>query len=266
MSAGRLTGSGLFAVIAAFVVAGLGGKTFAGEAVSRSEASPRSKPALRVAFNASGLRPSADSRLLADPPELAAIKEVAALHKAAEAGDTRAQVSLGYCYQGGQGMPKDITQAIAWFRRAAVQGFDEAEYALGCCYNGDDGLPKDSAEAAKWWGKAAAHGFAEAQYCLGLSYATGDGVSPSSGEAAKWWQKAAAQNHAGAQYFLGLSYAAGLGVPKAPEQALYWLRKAANNGNEDAIVALKKLGKEAGIPAKKQSADREHQDSSNRPG
>ena len=182
----------------------------------------------------------ADSSLTSKTAAPGESKDVQALHKAAEEGDTHAQLNLGLCYESGSGVSKDTAQAIKWFRKAAEQGLDEAQYTLGCCYNGDDGFPKDPAEAVKWWEKAAAQGYADAQYCLGLSYFAGEGVVKNPTEAAKWWKKAAEQDHADAQYFLGLCYSLGLGVPKTREQAIYWLRKAAANGNENAVAALKK--------------------------
>ena len=239
MFARRLTGAGLGSLIAVVVATGFAGGVFAGETVWRGDADSGSKPARRLAFNASGHHLPSDSRRPADP---SAGAEVDILRQAAEAGDAHAQLNLGLCYENGRGVSRDAVQAIKWLRRAAEQGFDEAQYELGCCYNGDDGFPKDPGEAAKWWEKAAAQGYADAQYCLGLSYSSGEGVARNPAAAAKWWQHAAVQGHAGAQYFLGLSYSLGLGVPKIPELAIHWLGKAATNGNEKALAALKKLG------------------------
>lgn len=251
----RLTGARLGSLITMIVAIGFVGAALAGETVWLADSNSGPKPHWRLAFNENSHRPSSDSRLLADQSALAEVKDVEELRKAAEQGDTRAQLNVGFCYESGRGVAKDTTQAIKWFRRAAEQGFDEAQYALGCCYNGDDGFLREPGEAAKWWGKAAAQGYADAQYCLGLSYSMGEGVAKNPVEAAKWWKKAAEQDHVDAQYFLGLSYSLGLGVPKTQEQAIYWLSKSATHGNENAMAALKKLGKGYDIPIKKQSAD-----------
>lgn len=257
MMARKLTRAGWGALITMAIAIGFGR-----EAVARETAwplpnhHPQSKPAVRLAFNASSHRLAADSFLPANQPAPEESGAVDGLRKAAAAGDARAQLSLGLCYEGGRGVSRDTGQAIHWIRKAAEQGFDEAQYALGCCYNGDDGFPKDSGEAVKWWQLAAAQDYADAQYCLGLSYYTGEGVAKNPAAAAKWWKKAAVQNHADAQYFLGLSYSIGLGVPKTEEQAIYWLSKAAALGNENAMAALKKLGKAFEPPADKQSVDR----------
>ena len=251
----RLLVAGIGLLITGGVATGWDGTAVAGETLRPVESSSGSKPAARLAFNASGHRAASESRPLADRLAPADVSAVAALRETADAGDPHAQFDLGLCFESGLGVSKDPAEAIKWFRRAAELGFDEAQYMLGCCYNGDDGFPRNPREAAKWWGKAAAHGHANAQYCLGLSYSLGEGVAKNPTEAAKWWTKAAEQGQADAQYFLGLSYSLGLGLPKVPEQAVYWLRKAASNGNENAIAALKKFGKDSAVPAKKQSAD-----------
>jgi hypothetical protein len=42
--------------------------------------------------------------------------------KAADAGNTLAQVSLGDAYHDGKGVPQDYAEAVRWFRRAADAG------------------------------------------------------------------------------------------------------------------------------------------------
>ena len=254
----KTTKAGCGSLIAVMVATALVGAPFAGGILSRADVNARPKPSSRLAFNASGLRPSSEASILPAQSTLAEIKEIAALRLAAEEGSARAQLDLGLRYASGSGVSKDAIQAIKWFRRAAEQGFDEAQYTLGCCYNGEEGFPKNSREAVKWWEKAAAQGYADAQYCLGLSYAMGEGVAKDPTEAVNWWKKAAEQENADAQYFLGLSYSAGLGVPKIQELAIEWLRKAATHGNENAVTALKKIkiDSDSAPSTRKRSADR----------
>jgi len=76
--------------------------------------------------------------------------------KAAEQGDSDAQLSLGVLYDNGQGVPQDYTQAGAWYRKAAEQGDAAAQYALGDLYRGGQGVPQDYAEAYFWFDIAAA--------------------------------------------------------------------------------------------------------------
>jgi TPR repeat protein len=57
--------------------------------------------------------------------------EAAALYlKAAQQGNSAAQVSLAYTYEMGRGMPKDKSQAISWYVKAAEQGNPDAQRNL----------------------------------------------------------------------------------------------------------------------------------------
>lgn len=55
--------------------------------------------------------------------------------KAARRGDAVAQYRLGnYYYYGQGGLPVDYSQAVKWYRLAADQGNVRAQLALGFCY------------------------------------------------------------------------------------------------------------------------------------
>ncbi len=44
------------------------------------------------------------------------------LISAAESGDAEAQLSLGYCYDTGDGVKKSYKKAVFWYTKAAEQG------------------------------------------------------------------------------------------------------------------------------------------------
>jgi TPR repeat protein len=50
--------------------------------------------------------------------------------KAAEQGDVNAQWCLAVCYEKGNGVKKDLTNAIEWYTKAAEQGDKEAQDKL----------------------------------------------------------------------------------------------------------------------------------------
>jgi formylglycine-generating enzyme required for sulfatase activity len=54
----------------------------------------------------------------------------------------------GRAYLVGDGVPKDSTEAVKWFRKAAEQGHAEAQSTLGWMYDKGDDVPKDSMEPA----------------------------------------------------------------------------------------------------------------------
>lgn len=95
---------------------------------------------------------------------------------AAEQGNAEAQISLGYMYRRGQGVPRDYTEALRWLRLAAEQGNAEAQFNLGYMYDGGQGVPQDYTEALRWYRLAADQGYAAAQVNLGYMYYAGQGV------------------------------------------------------------------------------------------
>ena len=117
----------------------------------------------------------------------------------ARAGDAQSQNSLGFMYEAGRGVEKDLKKASEWYRRAAEQGHVRAQMKLGELYEAGRGY----AEAGKWYLKAAEQGQARAQYTLARLYWYGRGVKKDFAEAAKWYRKAADQNYAKAQSSLG---------------------------------------------------------------
>ena len=92
------------------------------------------------------------------------------LVKRAEAGDAKAQVSLGLCctYGYGKGATIDSKEAVKWWTKAAEQGDARGQYRLGFCYYAGTGVTQDDKEAVKWYTKAAQQGNADAQFQLGV--------------------------------------------------------------------------------------------------
>jgi TPR repeat protein len=154
-------------------------------------------------------------------------------------GYASAQFNLGMCYANGEGVPKDMSTAVEWYRKAAAQGDAGAQYNLGACYAQGDGVPKDMPAAVEWYRKATAQGHVNAQFTLGVCYATGEGVPKDMSTAVAWHRKAAAQGDADAQCNLGCCYAGGDGVPRDMAAAAKWWRKAAAQGHANAQGALR---------------------------
>jgi Caspase domain/Sel1 repeat len=158
---------------------------------------------------------------------------LADLRELAEQGDANAQTNLGFRYANGEGVAKNLLEAVKWFRMAANQGLAAAQYNLGNSYNKGEGVVKDQVEAIKWYREAAAQGHAYALYNLGICYANGKGVEKDMVEAVKWYRKAAVRGHAEAQHILGFCYLKGEGVVKDKVEA-YTLLNLASVTNESA--------------------------------
>lgn len=158
--------------------------------------------------------------------------------QAAEQGDANAQFYLGVIYANGQGIVKDETEAVRWFRKAAEQGSASARIWLGFMYVNGLGVVKDEAEAVRWFWEAAEQGNAEAQFYCGVMYANGQGVLKDEEEAVRWFRKLTEQGSAIAEIWLGFMYANGQGVVKNEAEAVRWYRKAAKQGSAIAQTWL----------------------------
>lgn len=119
---------------------------------------------------------------------------VSELRKKALAGDAAAQLGLGFLYNRGDGVPRNLEQAVHWYHKAANQGNNIGQNQLGVMYAHGDGVPKDSAQAVKWYGKAANQGNPAAQTNLGLMYFKGEGVLKDLVIADMWFNLATAQD------------------------------------------------------------------------
>jgi TPR repeat protein len=169
------------------------------------------------------------------------------LRKQAEAGDAKAQNSLGMMYSDGRGVARDDAEAAKWYRKAAEQGNAGAQFSLGYLYSTGEGVPLDSVESAKWFRKAAEQGDADSQLHLGRAYYEGNGVKQDYPEAAKWFRKGAEQGDANGMFLMGAMYVVGKGVPQDLVQSYSWYSMAASKGTGDtqkeATAAMTMLAK-----------------------
>jgi TPR repeat protein len=89
------------------------------------------------------------------------------LRRAAEAGDTFAQLDLGWRYRDGDGAQRDVIEALQWLRRASgissewkrVEFNDPwsrkwAQYSLGQCYRLGLGVEACSKTSVAWFSRA----------------------------------------------------------------------------------------------------------------
>lgn len=191
----------------------------------------------------------------------------------ARTGHAKAQFCIAYDYKNGEGVEKDLGEAVKWYRKAAEQGENRAQNSLGDLYYNGTGVERDYAEAFKWFQKAAEQGNKFGQFNLGLCYESGNGVEKNLIEAMKWYRKAAEQDHcaaqcnlgclydkaerykdavlwfeksakqgyARAQYRLGMCYEYGDGVMKSKLAAKKWYKKAAEQGFSLAKTKLKEM-------------------------
>jgi len=185
--------------------------------------------------------------------------DITTLRKQAEAGDAKAQFTIGSMYENGSGVTQDYAEAAKWYRKAAERGEARAQYNLGIFYQNGWGVPRDATEAVKWYRKAAMQGAASAQYNLGFMYHNGQGVPQDYAEAAKWYRKAAEQGDVDALQILGLAYYLGKWVPQDFVRSYFYFSLAASRASgedyKQASAAKDQVAK-ALTPGKLQEAQR----------
>ncbi len=159
-------------------------------------------------------------------------------YRKARSGELEAMVEVGVAYHDGNGVAKDDTQAVSWYRKAAAAGNVRGNYELGVCYENGYGVPKDYAHAVDWYRKAAEAGNPRAMSSLGRMYDNGWGLPTDYRQAVTWYRKAAEAGDLQGMSSFGVMYEDGLGVQKDLRQAVNWYRKAAEGGNATGMFYL----------------------------
>jgi TPR repeat protein len=148
-------------------------------------------------------------RFYAAVPPLEAAQSLAELAHNAESGGAEAQYLLGEAYDAGRLVPRDLGEAMKWYRRAAEAGYPEAQNSLGSALQAE----KRYAEALVWYEKAAAQEHARSISSLAALYDAGLGVPQDRNKAFQLWSNAAELGWAEAMWNLARFYGSGgLGV------------------------------------------------------
>ncbi len=149
----------------------------------------------------------------------------------ANAGEAKAQLTLGVRYLDGKDVEKNSITAIAWMERASQQGSTQAMFTLGNIYYfGLHGLQENKPKALGWYEKASKAGHAEAAFNrakFGPPF-----------EALSWFLIAADAGHASAQYEAGMAYYLGMHAPINYLEAARWLKASAQQQTPEASFAL----------------------------
>ena len=87
----------------------------------------------------------------------AAARDNLGIRVAAARGSAVAQNTLGFMYQHARGAPKNVAEAMKWYRLSAEQGFGLAFFNLGGMYATGQGVPLDYVQAHMWFSLAATH-------------------------------------------------------------------------------------------------------------
>lgn len=160
--------------------------------------------------------------------------------KAAGLGDSDSQYISGAMLVKGMGGRKDRVEGLRLILQAAEQGKStpESERILGEAYLLGDGVPKNYTRSLKWYRLSAEHGDREAMNELGFMYFTGKGGERDLEKGAYYFEKAAHKGLVVAQYNTGIMYLTGDAHGDVDVIKSYgWLNLAASKGNRQAAIA-----------------------------
>ncbi len=150
--------------------------------------------------------------------------------------DAAAMTLLGEIYRDGNGVKRNLDEALHWYKLAAEQGERNAIFAVAVAALKGEGMTADKAEAKNWFEKAAAKGHANAHYNLGVLAIEGD--IQDFRTAADHFRKAAEAGNADGAYSLAVFYKEGKGVERDLQEAALWMRRAAEDNVSAAIIEL----------------------------
>ena len=157
---------------------------------------------------------------------------------AASDGNTDAILALGDLAMGAPGVTRNIDKAIGWYRMGVESGDARAEARLGAIYADPAIGRRDMKRAITLFEAAAAKNDPDAHYALGVATIEGENGPIDYEMAARHFRAAATAGHPPAAYNLGVIYdTPHIGPPDAL-QAADWFKRAANAGYAPAMTAL----------------------------
>lgn len=162
--------------------------------------------------------------------------------------DRRAKEKIAGMYFSGDYVEEDGKKALDIYLELANDGKDEtgnANYLVGYIYQEGFGVEKDLQKSFEYMIKAAELGNSEGLFWTGYKYFQGEGTEINDKEAIKWLEKAVEYDHEIAQWILGCIYLKGeendIDVKSNKEYGIELLKKSAEQGYEEAINKLKEL-------------------------
>jgi uncharacterized protein len=174
--------------------------------------------------------------LYADPPDY--VQSIPWLEHAVEGGSADGFDDLGWLYELGYGVNKDVDRAFSLFNEAAKRGSTEGAYRLGVAYFYGLGVQKDRSAACQWFIHAASGGYPDAERETGFCYYKGTSVAQSREEAFKWFALAGQARLVDAEVIVADMLERGDGHNQDSTYAVMWYQAAAEQGDVYAMTEL----------------------------
>jgi hypothetical protein len=103
-----------------------------------------------------------------------------------EQGDAAAQNNYGFCLYRGEGICKNLNEAVKYFKMSADEGFADGQNNYGFCLRSGEGVSKNLSEAVKYFKMSADQGNSVAQHNYGMCLKYGEGISQDLSESMKY--------------------------------------------------------------------------------
>jgi TPR repeat protein len=156
-----------------------------------------------------------------------------------------ALVKIAEMYEKGDELPKDMAEALKWYRVSAESGNLEASFRVAALLlNAKKGPTPDEYKEARRRCEDAATRYSPGAYCMALIYKDGLGVTRDLEESARWLSRATELGNAKAALQLGEAYWKGDGVKPDLVTAYMWIWLASNSKVEGADADEQGLLKE----------------------
>ena len=168
-----------------------------------------------------------------------AAKAIALLKQAAGKGNEYAVVTLSTMYRGDELGAPDMKKTLEWLEFGAKRNYPGCLSDLGFAYEHGIFVGKDLEQAIAYYRKAIALGSVSAESNLGYMYLMGTGVEKSYPEALVLFTSAAKKNDVGGLINLAVMKYRGLGCERDSKEAYLLLRKAGELGSPQAGQILK---------------------------
>jgi uncharacterized protein len=187
----------------------------------------------------------AQANTLEEARQKLAEKDYAAAHaiylSLANQNDAKACYNLGLMYQDGDGVTKNMDEAVKWYTKSADLGYKEAQYTLGSLVFQRMIQSITYPQAVTYYEQAAKQGHVKSQLNLGMLYLRGDVISQDMPAAVQWLSQAASNNNSEAQGYLADLYQQGAGVEQNTVKAAMWLLLATQNEDQHLLKRHSKM-------------------------
>ena len=161
----------------------------------------------------------------------------------AEQGHKRAQTGIGLMYLHGNGVEKNESKALEWFKEATCQNHDWAFYHLGTMYYYGMSVEQSYEKSFEYFQKASLINNATAFLNLGHFYQEGKGVQKDDLLALKNYKKALQLGELDAAFFLGEILLSSEEISNDNLIALMWFKVFQLSGNKDVSLIIDFLEK-----------------------